>query len=94
MLVRERRGSCYEKTSKKGKIAVASDDETDSGDKIPQYQESAGSSSVTSSDDAGGGAGCSDVGATGGGNGGGNGGAGRSQIAPTHFTSTITFNSQ
>jgi hypothetical protein len=91
MLVSERRGSCYEKTSKKGKLAVASDDETDSGDKSPQYQEFASSSSATSSDDAGGGAGCSDVGASGGG---GNGGAGGSQMAPIHFTGTITFNSQ
>jgi hypothetical protein len=61
---------------------VASDDETDSGDKSPQYQESVDSSSVTSSDDAGGGAGD---------RGGGGGGAGGSPMAPIHFAGTITF---
>ena len=63
-----------------------------SGDKSPQYIESADSSSATSSssddDDGGGGGGA------GGGGGGGGGGAGGSQMAPIQFTGTITFSSQ
>ncbi|AQK81998.1 hypothetical protein ZEAMMB73_Zm00001d036806, partial [Zea mays] len=78
-----------QKTSKKGKKEVTSDDETDSGDKSPQYQESVDSSSMTSSDDAGGGAGNSggSAGDSGvGASGAGGGAAARSQMALIHFT--------
>jgi uncharacterized membrane protein YgcG len=87
------------KISKKAKEVVDSYDETDRGDKSPQYQESADSSSTTSSDDVSGGAGGSGVGASGGGGGGSSGGGGSggvsvSQMAPIHFIGTITFSSQ
>jgi hypothetical protein len=83
-LVSKRHSSCYEKASKKGKKTVASNDETDSGDKSPQYPKSVDGSLAMSSNDAGGGAGDSDVGASGGtaggGGGGGSGGADVSQM--------------
>jgi hypothetical protein len=64
-------------TRRKGKTTVASDDETDSGDKIPIYQESIDTRPATSSSDDDGGAGGSGS------------GGGSKMTPPIHFIGNI-----